>query len=104
MPVHNNPDIELESQSSGLDIFVPPFRLTEYDTGTSGFMLISDGGSDNLSHQMRIRANLFDTLSCYSNFDHPLCDECTDTLLELLDHQLKMAENDSSDYKEYLKK
>ncbi|XP_044728982.1 beclin-1-like protein isoform X2 [Chrysoperla carnea] len=104
LPIHSNPDIDIESQASSLDLFVPPFRLTEYENGASGFMLISDGGTESLNHQMRVRANLFDTLSSYSNFDHPLCDECTDTLLELLEHQLKVTESDWVDYKEYLKK
>lgn len=47
---------------------------------------------------------MFDTLSGNSNIDHPLCEECTDALLEILDQELKLAENDYKDYSIYLKK
>lgn len=43
-------------------------------------------------------------LSTNSQIDHPLCDECTDSLLELMDEQLKVAENEWTDYNNYLKK
>jgi len=47
---------------------------------------------------------LFDILSSSSSADHPLCDECTDSLLLLMDQQLRMTEGEWSDYNEYLKK
>lgn len=68
-------------------------------------MLISDTGEiETISNQMKVRAALFDTLSGNSNIDHPLCDECADALLEMLEQQLKLAQNDYSDYCDYLKK
>lgn len=51
-----------------------------------------------------MRATLFDILSSSSVADHPLCDECTDSLLLLMDQQLRMTEGEWSDYNEYLKK
>lgn len=51
-----------------------------------------------------MHATLFDTLSGFSEIDHPLCDECTDALVELLEEELKLAERDYSDYCTYLKK
>lgn len=91
--------------ATSLDQFVPPFRFTESGNGTNGFMLISDTpGIESLSHKMKVKAELFDTLSSNSQIDHPLCDECTDTLLELMDEQLKLAENEWNDYNSYLKK
>lgn len=51
-----------------------------------------------------MRANLFDILSSSSAADHPLCDECTDSLLMLMDQQLRMTEGEWSDYNDYLKK
>ena len=44
-------------------------------------------------------------MSAQSNIDHPLCEECTDTLLDLLDHQLKVTTDELNDYsKEFLDK
>ena len=51
-----------------------------------------------------MRATLFDILSSSSSADHPLCDECADTLLMLMDQQLRLTESEWSDYNEYLKK
>lgn len=53
---------------------------------------------------LKVRATLFDILSSSSCADHPLCDECTDSLLLLMDQQLRMTEGEWSDYNEYLKK
>lgn len=53
---------------------------------------------------LQVRAELFDTLSENSNIDHPLCDECTDSLLELMDQELKITETECNEYNEYLKK
>ncbi|XP_055585125.1 beclin-1-like protein [Uranotaenia lowii] len=108
LPINSHIEVDIESQSASLDHFVPPFRLaTEFSSGpdTNGFMLLSDGPDrESLSQNFRIKAELFDTLSNNSEIDHPLCDECTDTLLELMDKQLKMAEDEWNDYNNYLKK
>lgn len=106
VPIYANQDIELDSQATSLDNFVPPFRLTDSSAnGTNGFMLISDGkDSQTLSATLKARADLFDSLSSNSEIDHPLCDECTDTLLDLMDHQLKIADNEWKDYNNYLQK
>lgn len=53
---------------------------------------------------IQVQATLFDTLSDYSTIDHPLCDECTDALLEMLEQQVRLAEDDYQDYCKYLKK
>lgn len=47
---------------------------------------------------------MFDILSSSSAADHPLCDECTDSLLMLMDQQLRLTESEWSDYYEYSKK
>jgi len=51
-----------------------------------------------------VTAGLFDALSNNSDIDHPLCEECTDSILELLDHQLRLTENEQTDYREYLQR
>lgn len=57
-----------------------------------------------INYLFKVRATLFDILSSSSSADHPLCDECTDSLLLLMDQQLRMTEGEWSDYNEYLKK
>lgn len=52
----------------------------------------------------KMRATLFDIISSSGSADHPLCDECTDHLLLLMDNQLKMTETEWSNYNDYLKK
>lgn len=84
---------------------MPPFRLTESSAtnGANGFMLVSDGrDTQTLSTTLKARADLFDALSTNSEIDHPLCDECTDTLLELMDQQIRVAEGELHDYNKYL--
>ena len=43
-------------------------------------------------------------MSGQTDIDHPLCEECTDTLLEQLDKQLKITEDEQKDYHEFLNK
>ncbi|CAG9860021.1 unnamed protein product [Phyllotreta striolata] len=104
LPIYSNPEVDLESQATSFDHYVPPFRLSDSGNGANGFMLISDENEvDLLSHQFKIQTTLFDTLSGNSYIDHPLCDECTDNLIEILDQQLKIAQEDYDDYSRYYK-
>ena len=66
---------------------------------TGGFTLVGDSGqAAALSHkvkchfkinfytfpdQVRVTSQLFDLLSDNSSVDHPLCGECTDSLLQV---------------------
>lgn len=105
VPIYANIETDLDSQATSLDHYVPPFRLTDSGNGTNGFMLVSDVlDTQTLNTTLKARADLFDNLSSNSEIDHPLCDECTDTLLELMDQQLKIAENEWNDYNNYLQK
>lgn len=67
-------------------------------------LVVDDSEVESLSHQMKVQASLFDTLACNSDIDHPLCDECTDTLQELMEQQLRLTQNELNDYSEYLRK
>jgi len=88
-----------------LDRYIPPFRLTESGNGANGFMLVGDEGeTESLSHHMRVTASLFDILSGNSQVDHPLCEECTDALLDLMDQQLKLTEDEWNDYNQFLER
>lgn len=51
----------------------------------------------------KVKVALFDTISGNSNIDHPLCDECADNLVELLEQQLKITQEDYDDYSNYYK-
>ncbi|XP_015518319.1 beclin-1-like protein isoform X2 [Neodiprion pinetum] len=105
LPIHQHSVGDLEHHSDSLEQLAPPFRLTESANGSNGFMLVGDSGeTECLSHHLRVRATLFDILSSSSSADHPLCDECTDSLLMLMDQQLRLTEGEWSDYNEYLKR
>ncbi|KAI4467763.1 beclin 1 [Holotrichia oblita] len=106
LPINSTPDVDLESQATSFDHYVHPCRLSDSGNGANGFMLISDGKEvDSLSHKMKVvRAILFDTLSDNSNIDHPLCEECTDTLLEMLEQEINVIDSDCEDYKRYYKR
>ena len=47
---------------------------------------------------MTVNARLFEMISNNSDVDHPLCEECTDTMLETMDQQLKLAEEEAQAY------
>ncbi|XP_071447356.1 beclin-1-like protein [Hetaerina americana] len=105
LPIYPAPDVDLESQAASLDHYIPPFRLTDSSNAASGFMLIGDEGeAESLSHHVKVTAGLFDILSNTSDVDHPLCEECTDSLLDLMDQQLRLTEDEWNDYNEYLKR
>jgi len=50
-----------------------------------------------------VAANLFDIVSGNSKVNHPLCDECTDVLMDMMEEELQQAEADYIDYSNYLK-
>lgn len=88
-----------------MDQYIPAFRLTESGNGANGFMLVGgEGETESLSHHIRVTASLFDILSGNSQVDHPLCEECTDALLDLMDQQLKLTEDEWNDYNQFLKR
>uniref|UniRef100_A0A673ZAY7 Beclin-1 n=1 Tax=Salmo trutta TaxID=8032 RepID=A0A673ZAY7_SALTR len=63
----------------------------------------SDGGTmENLSRRLKVTSDLFDIMSGQTDVDHPLCEECTDTLLDHLDTQLNITENECQNYKNCL--
>lgn len=103
LPIHNHPDVDLESEAVSLDRYTPAFRLTESGTGANGFTVVGKEGELNqISHKMRVTSELLDMLSSNSDIDHPLCEECTDQLLELLEQQLHLTEVECNDYNRFL--
>ncbi|CAG5122243.1 unnamed protein product, partial [Candidula unifasciata] len=63
---------------------------------------LGPGSMDSMSIRSRVTGQLFDLMSGQSDIDHPLCEECTDHLLDSLDHQLKIVEDESKEYREFL--
>ena len=105
VPIFPNPEVDLESQIASMDHFVPAFRVIDSKNGSNGFMLIDGKGeSQNLSQQVTVTAGLFDIMSSNSYIDHPLCEECSESLLDLMDQQLKLTEEELNDYSNFLRK
>lgn len=106
LPIFSNPEVDLESQAASLDHIVPPFRLVESGNGSNGFTLVGGeaGETGSLSHHMKLTASLFDIVSGNSEIDHPLCEECTDMLLDLMDQQLRLSEDEWNDCSQFLKR
>ncbi|XP_053720693.1 beclin-1 isoform X2 [Synchiropus splendidus] len=85
--------------------YIPPARMMSTES-TNSFTLIgeaSDGGTmENLSRRLKVTSDLFDIMSGQTDVDHPLCEECTETLLDHLDTQLNITENECQNYKQCL--
>ncbi|XP_056627252.1 beclin-1 isoform X2 [Triplophysa dalaica] len=85
--------------------YIASTRLMSTES-TNSFTLIgeaSDGGTmENLSRRLKVTSDLFDIMSGQTDVDHPLCEECTDTLLDHLDTQLNITENECQNYKNCL--
>ena len=53
--------------------------------------MVGDAGQNvSLGNKLKKTAELFDIISNNGDVDHPLCEECTDTLLERLVYPQKM--------------
>ncbi|XP_032821445.1 beclin-1 isoform X3 [Petromyzon marinus] len=86
---------------------IPPARMMSMESANS-FTLIgeaSDGGvTEHLSRRIKVMSDLFDIMSGQTEVDHPLCEECTDNLLDQMDQQLKVTEDECQDYRDFLKR
>lgn len=56
------------------------------------------------SAQINTVSALFDLMSSNTTIDHPLCEECADKLVNLLDDQCKLIEKEHSDYANLINK
>ncbi|XP_027885339.1 beclin-1 isoform X2 [Xiphophorus couchianus] len=100
------PETFVENKQDGVSRkYIPPARMMSTESANS-FTLIgdaSDGGTmENLSRRLKVTSDLFDIMSGQTDVDHPLCEECTDTLLDHLDTQLNITENECQNYKQCL--
>lgn len=83
--------------------YIPPARMMSTESANS-FTLIGEASDsmENLSRRLKVTSDLFDIMSGQTDVDHPLCEECTDTLLDHLDTQLNITENECQNYKQCL--
>ena len=107
LPAIRTPELDFASQASSLDNYVPAHQ--EIGTTHQGFTVlghptVTTNSIGNLSHFMRKSAELFDLVSSTSDIDHPLCQECADSLLTFLEQQLAQAEEECQEYKQFLAK
>lgn len=104
VPLYAPPPLELAQKAVDagvIDKYVPPVSENE----NHGFTIV--GGSELTSHQsqlLKTHMELFDILSNNTEIDHPLCDECCDTLITLLESEQRAAEDECRHYEDFLKK
>ncbi|CAG8582153.1 6225_t:CDS:2 [Ambispora gerdemannii] len=65
---------------------------------------VDDRQRASLSYRLKLARRLFDLMSSRSEIDHPICQECTDMLLESLNKQLSDASKERDCYIDFLKK
>lgn len=55
VPIHTNPDVDLESQTTSYDHYVHPCRLSDSGNGVNGFTVITDTADvETLSNQLKV--------------------------------------------------
>lgn len=59
---------------------------------------------DTLSHRLQASNRLFDIISSHSDIDHPICTDCTETLLDGLEQRLADARRERDAYSELLQR
>ncbi|KAL4236753.1 Beclin-1 [Mactra antiquata] len=99
--------IETYEEDSNISKRLVPPRYPSVEDDSNGFTLLGETGPKSLGdlgHKPKVKAVLFDIMTGQSTVDHPLCEECTDTLLNQLDDQLKITEEECRDYRNFLEK
>nr|CAG4643867.1 EOG090X048D [Lepidurus arcticus] len=109
LPAVKPPDLNYELHQNTLNKFIPPTPSSgdEPLSGhTNGFIFIDNPmppTNGSLSNHLRMLAGLFDLVSNTSDIDHPLCEECVENLIALMDQHLQFNEEECEDYRRYLK-
>ncbi len=104
------------SRAGRVDLAVPPLSLGESGPGP-GFTLVGEGGEPagassaassssasgaTVHSRLKAARELFDLASSGGRLDHPLCEECTDGLLEDMNSRLRQAEREAQAYQRHL--
>lgn len=80
---------------------LPGGRMS-WDNPDSFTLLGNLGSLRTLSSIQKAAGDMFDILSGETDVDHPMCEDCTDNLLEQLDVQLTITESEIQSYKRCL--
>lgn len=109
LPAVRTPELDYASQASSLDTFVtsqPDNISSNQEFTVVGHAVICNTYTPvgHLSHYIKQSTKLFDLASSTSDIDHPLCEDCADSLLDLLEQQLTQAEEECLEYKHFLTK
>lgn len=91
LPIYPGEDVEFDT-SEGLDKFVPPLRLTDSGNQPLGFTLVGESQDTEKTQPLKVNTSLYDLVSSNSDIDHPLCEECTDSLLDMMDKTLSRTQ------------
>ncbi|KAJ1655632.1 Vacuolar protein sorting-associated protein atg6 [Dispira simplex] len=77
-----------------------PSTTSHADAPASGKGTHPAKEATSLCHTVNVQERLMDMLAMRSELRHPLCQECTEQLLDLLDKQLQMAEREHDFYQQ----
>ncbi|XP_003935438.4 beclin-2 [Saimiri boliviensis] len=94
---------DAEEQQDGASSPPLPGDGCESTHGANIFTLLGKlGAMRTLSSIQKATVDIFDIVSGQEDVDHPLCEECTDSLLEQLDLRLALTEAESQNYQRCL--
>lgn len=96
----NNEQLIIPEAAAGDDTvcrkLTAPLRVVESENYT---VVVGDNvhkEPGRFSQHLEMTARLFDVLTDQSEVEHPLCEECTDTLIDHMEKELSMAESEVS--------
>lgn len=103
LPIYpgENPDFE----GAEVDKLVSPLEtmsLTDSGPHPCGFTFVGQAGDTEKTQPLKVATGLFDLVSSNSDIDHPLCEECTDALLDLMDTTLSRTQHQAKMYSHLL--
>ncbi|XP_076055636.1 beclin-1-like protein [Oratosquilla oratoria] len=101
LPIY--PEEELEFDSTCVNKYVGPPQLFDSGHQPHGFTFVGDSSDVEKTQPMKVATGLFDLVSCNSDVDHPLCELCTDSLLDLMDTSLSRTQKQAHMYTQLLK-
>lgn len=105
VPIYDGNENSIDTvETSGYDHFVQPYHLTDSVNGNGFTMVSAEKDKQKWSTNFKLKAELFDSLSSNSEIDHPLCEECTESILDIMDKELSIANDELQQYKNYLEK
>lgn len=98
-------DVNKDSGVSRKEVIAPKNPNSSTHDSSQDFMLLGETATskmETLGHRLRVSYQLFDIMSGNTDIDHPLCEECTASLLNHLDQQYKVVEEDCKLYRQAL--